>query len=103
METVACEAGGVTVAGLIVDDGTGQYFAIAWDELLRFRVPARYLAGLEAVVTGAEPVAGGDVSGFGGDRPAGQANTLIAELAAAAPSDRERFAARRLRVWALLR
>lgn len=98
----AGDDGEETVAWLIADDGAGRFFAIAWQELLRFRVPGLYLASIEALVTGAEPVSEADVSGYSGSGAGGDLDPRLTDLVMAVASGRGRPAARRLRVWALL-
>jgi hypothetical protein len=90
-------------AGLIIDGGDGHYFALAWDELLRFRVPGPYERVIEMLVGGADPPAErADVGGFGGEAPPSGIYRLLAE-AAGGSLGRARPATRRLGAWAMLR
>jgi hypothetical protein len=92
------------IAGVIVEDGEGHFFAIAWDELRRFRVPEAYVAAVSALVHGAEPVSiESDLRGFGGDEPAAGELRLLEESVAAATLRQGRLAARRSAAWVLLR
>jgi hypothetical protein len=102
MEIDASDEVGAAVAGLIVADGAGRYFAIAWDDLRRFRVPAAWMATVDALVRGAEPVVPADDLGGYADVLAlpgalGLLNETVAE------ADGFRFATQRLEAWALLR
>jgi hypothetical protein len=104
MEKAATDEDGDMVAGLIVDDGDGHYFAIAWDELPRFRVPESHLTVVEALVHGAEAIAADlDVRGYADGEPMRGANALLEEAMTGPARGRGRLAARRLRAWALLR
>lgn len=101
-ESAALDSG--TLAGLIVADHEGGYFALGWEDLLRFRVPVSLHAALDALVRGAEPVAGEpDVRGYAGGAPAGDVSRLLTEALASGAPGRGRLAARRLSAWALLR
>lgn len=96
------EGRGEAVAGLIVGDGIGGYFAIAWAELEPYRVPAPWVAPVAALVHGAE-LAGreDDLRGHGDARPLSAEHALLLEALSA--GGRLRLAAQRLEVWALLR
>lgn len=98
METSACDHGAQHVSGLIVDDGDGHYFAIAWSELESFLVPAWCQPAVETLVQGAEPAGDPDsVRGY-----AGIENPLVAAIVAQAAAGGERPAVRRVGAWALL-
>lgn len=89
------------VAGLIISDGQGQYFAIAWPDLQRHRVPAAWAAAVAVAVGGGEPVdPGEDVYAHEATAAVGDDRTLLVE--ATAPG-RFRLASRRLEAWLLLR
>lgn len=104
MEPETSGYGNDAVAGLIVEDGNGHYFAIAWEALLRFRVPNPYVGAVQALLLGAEPPAGEpEVRGHGGAEPAGGVDPLLAEVVAGTAPGGRRLAARRLSTWALLR
>jgi hypothetical protein len=90
------DASGGAVAGLIVADGEGRYFALAWDELRRFRVPAAWMATVDALVRGTEPVVPDGDLWDGADELAVLFETV-------AEADGFRFATHRLQAWALLR
>jgi hypothetical protein len=89
------------VVGLVIADDTGGFFAIGWDDLRPYRVPAAVAAAVAALVRGEEPAGRRkDVAGAGGTiAPAGMPALLIE---AAELGDR-RLAAQRLEAWALLR
>ena len=90
------------VAGLVVSDGTGQYFAIAWAELQRHRVPAACVAALAAVVHGAEPPSHVDeLQGYADARALFAEHALLSD--AINPAGRFRLAVQWLEAWALLR
>ncbi len=101
METAATGGRHEAVAGLIVGDGDGQYYAIGWEDLRRYRVPMAWVAAVAAMVHGAELAAGGS------DMRGHAAGTLSAEHAliieAVGGVGRLRLAAQRLEAWALLR
>ena len=89
------------VAGMVVHDGTGQYFAIAWEELRCHRVPGACVAALVAVVHGAEPANHGDeLQGYADARTLAAEHALLSD--AISPAGRFRLAVQRLEAWALL-
>ena len=102
MEMDSSDEIGWAAAGVIVDDGDGHYFAIAWDDLRRFQVPPPWVAAVEALVRGAEPVERDDDLQVSADTLAlsGDYALLIEALSA---MKGPRLAAQRLEAWALLR
>jgi hypothetical protein len=102
MEAATRDGCGGEIAGLIVADGSGQYYAIAWDDLKPHRVHGAWLAPVAALVHGAEPAAGEtDVAGHAGDLSPSASKALLLEVAASTRS--LRLAAQRLEAWVLLR
>jgi hypothetical protein len=97
-------ADGEPLAGLLVEDDSGRYFLIAWDELRRFHVPEAYHETLTALVRGGEAPGGAAVPrGRAAGPPAFGADTLLDEVVSRGIAAPGRLAARRLSVWALLR
>ena len=98
------DAGGGMMAGLIVEDDGGRFFLIAWDDLLRFRVPEAYRDAVAALVWGGEAPVGeaGQHGSFWSNSAYGE-NVLLEEVVTGAMAAGTRMAARRLSVWALLR
>jgi hypothetical protein len=86
------------VAGLVLTDGGGRYYAIAADDLGRYRVPPIWVSALTAVVHGAERA--GDEDGVDGqvmaDLTPAQTAFLHEAIGAAGGF---RLAVRRLEVW----
>jgi hypothetical protein len=104
METIADGAVDDAVVGLIVDDGAGHFFAIASDDLIRFRVPESYRGVVAALVLGGEAPAGqAGVRGSERGNPSSGQHALLDEVVIGAVAARGRLAARRLSVWVLLR
>jgi hypothetical protein len=102
MEEDTSDGGGDAIAGLIVGDGNGRYFAIAWDEVRRYRVPAAWVASVEALVRGAEPIcSANDLRGHADARTQFTDHALLIE--AIAEPGGLRLAAQRLEAWVLLR
>jgi hypothetical protein len=94
-----CDEG---IAGLVIADGAGRYFAIAWDDLQSHRVPAAWAAAVAALVRGEEPAGvGEDVCGHAAALAPGAGHALLVEVAG--ELRRTRPAAQRLEAWALLR
>lgn len=100
------------VAGLIVSDGQGHYFAIAWPDLQRHRVPAGWEAALAVAVSGAEPVTpvlelhGYDTVTSPSPSPVPMPTPVPDEqalLLEATTPGRFRLASRRLEAWLLIR
>lgn len=90
-----------TVAGLIVGDGDGRYYAFGWADLEAHRVPATWVAAVAAVVHGAEPTADGDgVLGHAATSLRSAERALISE--AIGDPGRLRLTAQRVEAWALL-
>jgi hypothetical protein len=95
-----CEAS----VGLIVADDRGRYFALAWADLERFRVPEALAAALAAIAEGGEPGANEeDMSGFGNTALASGPGGFLEEALRGWGSRRARVAVRRLPAWELLR
>jgi hypothetical protein len=102
MEEDTRDGGGDALAGLVVGDGHGRYFAIAWADVRRYRVPAAWVASVEALVRGAEPIdPADDLRGHAGTCTLSTEHALLVE--AIAESGGLRLAAQRLEAWALLR
>ena len=91
------------MAGLIIEDDEGRYFAIGWEELRRYRVPAASVAAIQALIHGEEPasLAEADTAGYGDETDA--SNALVVAVMGEATATGGRLASRRLGAWVLLR
>lgn len=102
MEAAPSGGPGDAVAGLVVADGSGRYFAIAWAELARYHVPTDWLATVAAVVHGAEPMERGQgLRGHADARTLSAEHVLLLETLSGRGSLRP--AVQRLEAWAVLR
>jgi hypothetical protein len=102
MEAPTAPEGDDSVVGLVIADDAGGFFAIAWDDLQHYRVPAAWATAVAALVRGEEPAASGeDVWGCAGAVALTGAHTLL--IRTVTETRRARLAAQRLEAWALVR
>lgn len=92
--------GDETVAGVIVTDGKGHFFAIGWSDLQRHRVPAGWVPAVAAAVAGGEPVDVADVHGCESAVAPVDACPMLIETVT---PGRMRLASQRLAAWLLFR